>query len=142
MDHARSLHPAIQALAVHGRVMVSDAPHDVRAAAISNSPDIIIVDALAQAPPIEQRVAALRRNPALALVPIVVTGVPIAEPEMIVRLFEAGADDCVADPLAPELLGARVRRLLARRQPPPSDAIGRLAGGRRAQFQQSPDRHS
>ena len=129
MDHARSLHPAIQALAVHGRVMVSDEPHDVRAAAISNSPDIIIVDALAEGTPIEQRVAALRRNPALALVPIVVTGVPVAEPEMIVRLFEAGADDCVADPLAPELLGARVRRLLARRQPPPSDAIGRLAGG-------------
>jgi len=48
---------------------------------------------------------------------------------MIVRLFEAGADDCVPDPLAPELLGARVRRLLARRQPPPSDTIGRLAGG-------------
>jgi signal transduction histidine kinase len=129
MDHARSLHPAIQALAVHGRVMVSDEPHDVRASATSNSPDIIIVDALAEGTPIEQRVAALRRNPALALVPIVVTGVPVAEPEMIVRLFEAGADDCVADPLAPELLGARVRRLLARRQPPPSDVIGRLAGG-------------
>ena len=74
MDHARSLHPAIQALAVHGRVMVSDEPHDVRAAAISNSPDIIIVDALAEGTPIEQRVAALRRNPALELVPIVVTG--------------------------------------------------------------------
>jgi signal transduction histidine kinase len=35
----------------------------------------------------------------------------------------------VADPLAPELLSARVRRLLARRQIPPSDTIGRLAGG-------------
>jgi signal transduction histidine kinase len=131
MDHARSLHPAIQALAVHGRVIVSDERHDVRAEAISNSPDIIIVDALADGTPIEQRVTALRRNPALALVPIVVTGVSVAEPAMIVRLFEAGADDCVADPLAPELLSARVRRLLARRQapPPPSEAIGRLAGG-------------
>ena len=111
MDHARSLHPAIQALAVHGRVIVSDERYDVRAEAISNSPDIIIVDALAKGTPVEQRVAALRRNPALALVPIVVTGVSVAEPAMIVRLFEAGADDCVADPLAPELLSARVRRL-------------------------------
>ena len=110
-------------------MIVSDERHDVRAAVISNSPDIIIVDALAEGTPIEQRVAALRRNPGLALVPIVVTGVPAAEPEVIVRLFEAGADDCVADPLAPELLSARVRRLLARRQSPPSDAIGRLAGG-------------
>jgi two-component system, cell cycle sensor histidine kinase and response regulator CckA len=129
MDHARSLHPAVQALAVHGRVIVSDGRHDVRADAISNSPDIIIVDALAEGTSIEQRVAALRRNPALALVPIVVTGVPVAESALIVRLFEAGADDCVADPLAPELFSARVCRLLARRQVPPSDAIGRLAGG-------------
>lgn len=129
MDHARSLHPAIQALAVHARVIVSDERYEVRAEAITNSPDIIIVDALAKGTPVEQRVAALRRNPALALVPIVVTGVPVTEPAMIVRLFEAGADDCVADPLAPELLSARVRRLLARRQTPPSDAIGRLAGG-------------
>ena len=129
MDHARSLHPAIQALAVHGRVIVSDERYDLRAEAISSSPDIIIVDALAKGTPVEQRVAALRRNPALALVPIVVTGVSVAEPAMIVRLFEAGADDCVADPLAPELLSARVRRLLARRPSPPSEAIGRLAGG-------------
>jgi signal transduction histidine kinase len=129
MDHARSLHPAIQALAVHGRVIVSDERDDVRAEAVSNSPDIIILDAQAKGTPIEQRVATLRRNPALALVPIVVTGVSVTEPTMIVRLFEAGADDCVADPLAPELLSARVRRLLARRQIPPSDTIGRLAGG-------------
>jgi signal transduction histidine kinase len=129
MDHARSLHPAIQALTVHGRVIVSDERYDVRAEAVSNSPDIIILDALAKGTPVEQRVAALRRNPALALVPIVVTGVSATEPTMIVRLFEAGADDCVPDPLAPELLSARVRRLLARRQIPPSDTIGRLAGG-------------
>ena len=129
MDRARSQHPAIQALAAHGRVIVSDERHDVRAAVISSSPDIIIVDALAEGIPVEQRVAALRRNPGLALVPIVVTGVPVAEPVVMVRLFEAGADDCVADPLTPELLSARVRRLLARRQLPPSDAIGRLAGG-------------
>jgi|SRR5688572_19646838 len=129
MDRARGQHPAIQALAAHGRVIVSDERHDGRAAVISSSPDIIIVDALAEGIPVEQRVAALRRNPGLALVPIVVTGVPVAEPVVIVRLFEAGADDCVADPLTPELLSARVRRLLARRQLPASDAIGRLAGG-------------
>ena len=128
MDRARSQHPAVQALAAHGRVIVSDERHDVRVAAISSSPDIIIVDALAEGTPVDQRVAALRRNPALALVPIVVTGVPVEEPATIVRLFEAGADDCVADPLTPELLSARVRRLLARRLPS-ADAIGRLAGG-------------
>jgi signal transduction histidine kinase len=128
MDRARSQHPAVQALAAHGRVIVSDERHDVRVAAISSSPDIIIVDALAEGTPVDQRVAALRRNPALALVPIVVTGVPVEEPATIVRLFEAGADDCVADPLTAELLGARVRRLLARRLPSP-EAIGRLAGG-------------
>jgi signal transduction histidine kinase len=129
MDRARSLHPAIQALAAYGRVIISDERHDVRAGAIANSPDIIIVDAQADGTPVEQRVAALRRNPALALVPIVVTGVPLTDPALLVRLFEAGADDCVADPMTPELLSARVRRLLARRQLPSSDAIGRLAGG-------------
>ncbi len=129
MDRARSQHPAIQALAAQGRVVVSDDHDDARAAAIASAPDIIIVDALAEGIPVEQRVAALRRNPGLALVPIVVTGVPVAEPMMLVRLFEAGADDCVADPLTPELLGARVRRLLVRRQLPAPDAIGRLAGG-------------
>lgn len=127
MDRARSQHPAIRALAEHGRVIISDHRDDDRAGAISSSPDIIIVDALADGIPADQRVAALRRNPALALVPIVVTGVQVSEPAMIVRLFEAGADDCVADPLTPELLSARVRRLLVRRQP--WDSIGRLAGG-------------
>jgi signal transduction histidine kinase len=46
-----------------------------------------------------------------------------------VRAFEAGADDCLGDPLEPELLLARVRRLLARQKMPQADVIGRLAGG-------------
>ena len=109
-------HPAIQALAAHGRVVISDDHDDARAAAIASAPDIIIVDALAEGIPVEQRVAALRRNPGLALVPIVVTGVPVAEPMMLVRLFEAGADDCVArsaDARAPRCPRASTARATA-----------------------------
>jgi DNA-binding response OmpR family regulator len=60
--------------------------------------------------PFDQQVATLRLDPVLTSVPILVTGMP---PDA--RVFEAGADDCVLDPLLPELLTARVRRLLARR---------------------------
>jgi two-component system cell cycle sensor histidine kinase/response regulator CckA len=129
MDRVRSRHPAIQALSAYGRLIVLDPTADARASSISESPDIIIVDALAGGVPVEQRVATLRRNPAMASVPIVVTGVSVTQPSLVARLFEAGADDCLTDPLAPELLIARVRRLLTRRHQPQPDAIGRLAGG-------------
>jgi len=129
MDRSRSRHPAIQALSAYGRLIVPDQPADLRALVLSESPDIIIVDAVAEGIPVEQRVATLRRNPAMASVPVIVAGVSVTQPALVARLFEAGADDCLTDPLAPELLLARVRRLLTRRQPPQSDAIGRLAGG-------------
>jgi two-component system, cell cycle sensor histidine kinase and response regulator CckA len=129
MDAQRSRHPAIQALASHGRLIVTDPPEDLRAFAIPEPPDVVIVDALGKGHPIEQRVAWLRRHPSLASVPIVVTGVPVTDPALVVHLFDAGADDCLTDPLAPEILFARVRRLLMRRHLPQSDAIGRLAGG-------------
>jgi signal transduction histidine kinase/ActR/RegA family two-component response regulator len=129
MDSERSQHPAIQALASHSRLIVTDQPDDLRALASPESPDLVIVDAFGKRLPIEQRVAALRRHPGLAAVPIVVTGVSATDPALVVRLFEAGADDCLTDPLAPEVLIARVKRLLMRRHWPQSDAIGRLAGG-------------
>jgi signal transduction histidine kinase len=129
MDPERSRHPAIQALASHGRLIVTDPPDDLRALTVPDPPDVVIVDAFGKSHPIEQRVAVLRRHPSLASVPIVVTGVSVTEPSLVVRLFEAGADDCLTDPLSPEILVARVRRLLMRRQLPQSDAIGRLAGG-------------
>jgi signal transduction histidine kinase len=129
MDPERSRHPAIQALASHGRMIVTDQPDDLRALAIPEPPAVVIVDAFGKSHPIEQRVARLRRHPALASVLIVVTGVSVTEPSLVVRLFEAGADDCFSDPLVPEILIARVRGLLVRRHLPQSDAIGRLAGG-------------
>jgi two-component system, cell cycle sensor histidine kinase and response regulator CckA len=129
MDRDRSRHPAVQALAAHGRLVIADQTDDLRAFAVSTRPDVIIVDAQAEGVPIEHRVAALRRNPALATVPIVVAGAPADEAGVVVRVFEAGADECLTDPLAPEILLARVRRLLARQQTPRADVVGRLAGG-------------
>ena len=129
MDAQRSRHPAIEALALHGRLIVTDPPDDLRALAIADPPDVVIVDALGKGQRVEHRVARLRRHPALASAAIVVTGVSVTEPSLAVRLFDAGADDCLTDPLTPEVLSARVRRLLARRHLPESDAIGRLAGG-------------
>jgi two-component system cell cycle sensor histidine kinase/response regulator CckA len=129
IDRERSQHPAIQALASHGRLIVADQADDGRALAVSEPPDVVIVDALATGIPVEQRVAGLRRHRTLASVPILVTGVSVVDPSLVVRLFEAGADDCLTDPLAPEILIARVRRLLTRRNVPQGDVIGRLAGG-------------
>jgi two-component system, cell cycle sensor histidine kinase and response regulator CckA len=129
IDRERGRHPAVRALSAYGRLVVADEADDVRSLALRELPDLIIVEALAEGTRLEQRVAALRQDPMLAPVPIVVTGIPAMDSTLAVRAFEAGADECLADPLLPELLLARVRRLFARRQVPQAEVIGRLAGG-------------
>lgn len=111
-------------------------------------PDVIIVEALRDTRERAPWVAELRRHPAWSSVPIVMVGVPAADHDVAVRAIEAGADDCLSDPLVPALLLAKIRRLLARRDlqerelmlvrrrldeqqhgMPHMEAIGRLAGG-------------
>jgi signal transduction histidine kinase len=129
MDRDRGWHPAIQALGRHARLVIANQRDDVHTEALRESPDLVIVEAMTEGVSLARRIAAFRREPLLASVPIVVTGVPAADPSVAVRAFEAGADDCLIDPLVPELLSARVRRLLARQKAPQADVIGRLAGG-------------
>ena len=129
MDRERGWHPAVQALGLHARLIIASQTDDVRTIALRESPDLVIVEAVAEGASLARRIAALRQDPMLASVPIIVTGVPAADPTLAVRAFEAGADDCLSDPLVPELLPARVRRLLARQTMPQTDVIGRLAGG-------------
>ena len=143
MDRERGQHAAVQALGAHGRLVVADRADDVRTLAIREAPDLIILEADAEGIPFDQRVATLRLDPVLTSVPILVTGMP-ADASLAARVFEAGADDCLMEPLLVELLTARVRRLLARRShellvrkqleeqrqlAPQTEAIGRLAGG-------------
>jgi signal transduction histidine kinase/ActR/RegA family two-component response regulator len=143
MDRERGQQPAVQALRAYGRLAVADDSDDALALATRETPDLIIVDAVVEGIPVDQRVAGLRLDPVLSSVPVIVTGMPV-DPSFAVRVFEAGADDCLTDPLAPELLIARVRRLLARRAhealvrkqledhrqlAPQTEVIGRLAGG-------------
>jgi signal transduction histidine kinase/ActR/RegA family two-component response regulator len=110
-------------------MVMADRSDDVRTLALRESPDLVIVEAVGESMPLERRVEMLREEPLLASVPIVVTGVPAGDTELAVRAFEAGADDCLSDPLVTELLVARVRRLLVRQRMPQADVIGRLAGG-------------
>ena len=129
MDRERGCTRLYRRLARHARLVIANQTDDVRTEALRESPDLVIIEAMAEGVPLARRVAALRHDPMLASVPIVVTGVPAADPTVAVRAFEAGADDCLVDPLLPELLLARVRRLLARQKMPQADVIGRLAGG-------------
>jgi signal transduction histidine kinase/ActR/RegA family two-component response regulator len=128
MDRERGRHPAVQALGRHARLVIANQSDDVRTEALREASDLVIIDAAADVP-LARRIAAIRHDPRLASVPVVVTGVPVADPTVAVRAFEAGADDCLIDPLLPELLLARVRRLLARQKTPQADVIGRIAGG-------------
>jgi signal transduction histidine kinase/ActR/RegA family two-component response regulator len=128
MDRDRGWHPAVQALGHHARMVIANQSDDVRTVALRESPDVVIVEAVGDVP-LERRVATLRQEPLLASVPILVTGMPAGDTTLAARAFEAGADDCLADPLVPELLVARVRRLLVRQKLPQADVIGRLAGG-------------
>jgi two-component system cell cycle sensor histidine kinase/response regulator CckA len=109
-------------------MVIAGQDDDARTVALRESPDLVIMEAAGDVP-LERRVATLRREPLLASVPIMVTGIPAGDSKVTIRAFEAGADDCLADPLVPELLVARVRRLLVRQKMPQADAIGRLAGG-------------
>jgi signal transduction histidine kinase len=129
MDRERGWHPAVQALGRHARLVIANQSDDVRTVSLRESPDLIILEALVEGMPVARRVSTLRQDPMLASVPVVVTGVPSADATVAVRAFEAGADECLADPLVPELLVARVRRLLVRQRMPQADVIGRLAGG-------------
>jgi signal transduction histidine kinase/ActR/RegA family two-component response regulator len=129
LDRERGWHPAVQALGLHARLVIASQTDDVRTIVLRESPDLVIVEAVAEGASLARRIAALRQDPMLASVPIIVTGVPAADPTLAVRAFEAGADDCLSDPLGPELLPARVLRLLARQTMPQTDVIGRLAGG-------------
>ena len=109
-------------------MVIAGQDDDVRTVALRESPDLVIVESTGDAP-LERRVAMLRQEPLLASVAIVVTGVPVGDSKLTVRAFEAGADDCLSDPLVADVLVARVRRLLVRQKMPQADAIGRLAGG-------------
>jgi signal transduction histidine kinase len=148
VDRVRGSHPAVQALTAHARLTIVNEGDDVLSSPGDERPDVIIVEALREARERAPWIAELRRHPAWSSVPIVVVGVPATDHEVAVRALEAGADDCLSDPLVPELLLAKVRRLLARRElqerelmllrrrldeqshgVPHMEAIGRLAGG-------------
>ena len=134
--------PGASCVRPSGRSLTSS--DDALALATRESPDLIIVERVVEGIPVDQRVAGLRLDPVLSSVPDHRDRHAAADPSFAVRVFEAGADDCLTDPLAPELLSARVRRLLARRAheasvpkqledhrqlAPQTEAIGRLAGG-------------
>jgi diguanylate cyclase (GGDEF)-like protein len=76
-------------------------------------PDAIVVDVLAQRDDGPTVVKRLRRHPDGARVPIVVLAAR-GRPDEAVRALEAGADDVVVKPFAPEEMIARVRTKIKR----------------------------
>ena len=82
-------------------------------AARHDKPDLI-VSAATIAVEGEQLCAAVRRDRSIATLPILLISSPKGNPSIAASL-EAGADDCLVEPVDPELLLSRVRALLTRR---------------------------
>ena len=65
-------------------MVIAGQDDDVRAVALRESPDLVIVESAGDAP-LERRVATLRQEPLLASVAIVVTGIPVGDSTLTVR---------------------------------------------------------
>jgi hypothetical protein len=65
MDRERGWHPAVQALGRYARLVIADQSDDVRTVALRDSPDLVIVEAVAAGLPLPQRVASIRQDPML-----------------------------------------------------------------------------
>ena len=57
MDRDRGQQPAVQAFRAYGRLAVADDSDDALALATRETPDLIIVDAVVEGTPVDQRVA-------------------------------------------------------------------------------------
>ncbi|MDP9365213.1 MAG: hybrid sensor histidine kinase/response regulator, partial [Chloroflexota bacterium] len=110
-------HPELRAfvtgvLSPDHRVAVAEDGREALARARAERPDLIVTDVMMPGMNGEQLLGALRADPDLADVPVVVLSA-WAEDELRVRLLRAGAQDYLVKPFAPEELRARVGNLLA-----------------------------
>jgi diguanylate cyclase (GGDEF)-like protein len=94
-------------------VVAADSAERAIAALETSRPDAVVVDVLPAAADGPALVRAIRRHPYGASVPVIVLTAKV-HPDDAVRSLEAGADDVVVKPFAPEEMLARVRGKIRR----------------------------
>ena len=77
-------------------------------------PDLIILDAMMPRTDGFQALAALKADPALATIPVIMLTARRAEKDILAAL-ESGADDYLVKPFIPDELFARLSKILARK---------------------------
>jgi two-component system phosphate regulon response regulator PhoB len=106
--------------AVNGRTAV--------ATAISDAPDLVVLEVMLPEMDGYEVLAQLRQHDETRATPVILLTARTEEEERL-QGFEVGADDYVTKPFSPRELVARVRALLRRSQAPPVEAAQRLRHG-------------
>lgn len=96
-------------------VLVAQTGYDALALAISRKPSLILLDLALPDLPGEEVCRRLRAHAPTADIPVIMVTVKGGEMDKLIG-FETGADDYVTKPFSEQILLARIRALLRRRE--------------------------